>query len=218
MNPVLRSAYRPLESGMERYPAEAGAPVLVLAHGAGAGEKHPWMLRVARGLADRGVSVVTFEFPYMQSRRSGRTRAPILEAAYRAVWEEVTRERAGRNARFFAGGKSMGGRIASQVAAANGFAPRAAGLVFFGYPLHPPDAPAKRRDAHLPRIAAPMLFIHGTRDPFGNPDEMQRARRDIANSSQLAAHRRRRSLTSAVEAVGVGGRRGGDCCDVDLKT
>ncbi len=63
--------------------------------------------------------------------------------------------------------------MASQVAAANGFAPPAAGLVFFGYPLHPPEAPTKRRDAHLPRIDAPMLFIHGTRDPFGTPDEMR---------------------------------------------
>jgi len=63
--------------------------------------------------------------------------------------------------------------MASQVAAKNGFTPPADGLVYFGYPLHPPDAPAKRRDAHLPRITAPMLFIHGTRDPFGTPGEMR---------------------------------------------
>jgi uncharacterized protein len=157
---------------MERYPAEAGSPVLVLAHGAGAGEQHPWMLRVARGLADSGVSVVTFEFPYMQSRRPRPDPPSTLEAAFRAIWEDVTRE-APASTKFFAGGKSMGGRIASQVAAANGFAPRAAGLVFFGYPLHPPNAPTKRRDAHLSRIDAPMLFLHGTRDPFGNPDEMR---------------------------------------------
>jgi uncharacterized protein len=157
---------------MERYPAGPGSPVLVLAHGAGAGEKHPWMLRVARGLSTHGVSVVTFEFSYMQARRKRPDQAPVLEAAYRAVWEEVSRD-ASPGTKLFAGGKSMGGRMASHVAAANAFVPPAAGLVFFGYPLHPPDAPTKRRDAHLPRISAPMLFIHGTRDPFGSPAEMQ---------------------------------------------
>ena len=74
---------------------------------------------------------------------------------------------------MIAAGKSMGGRIASQVAAKDGFTPAAAALVFFGYPLHPPNQPAKRRDAHLPEITAPMLFLHGTRDPFGSPEEME---------------------------------------------
>ena len=157
---------------MERYLAGPGSPLVVLAHGAGAGERHPWMLRVARGLSTQGVSVVTFEFPYMQARRKRPDQAPVLEAAYRAAWEEVTRD-ALPGTKLFAGGKSMGGRMASHVAAANAFVPPAAGLVFFGYPLHPPVAPTKRRDAHLPRISAPMLFIHGTRDPFGSPAEMQ---------------------------------------------
>ncbi len=74
---------------------------------------------------------------------------------------------------MIAAGKSMGGRIASQVAAKGGFDPPPAALVFFGYPLHPPNQPAKRRDEHLPRVTAPMLFLHGTRDPFGSPDEMR---------------------------------------------
>jgi predicted alpha/beta-hydrolase family hydrolase len=115
---------------------------------------------------------VTFEFPYMQARRSRPDPAPVLEGAYRTVWEGVTRS-APPGTRVFAGGKSMGGRMASHVAAANGFTPPAAGLVFFGYPLHPPDAPTKRRDAHLTGVQAPMLFVHGTRDPFGSPDEMR---------------------------------------------
>ena len=74
---------------------------------------------------------------------------------------------------MIAGGKSMGGRIASQVAGRGGFVPPPAALLFFGYPLHPPNQPAKRRDAHLPHVTAPMLFLHGTRDPFGSPDEMR---------------------------------------------
>ena len=148
------------------------APTLVLAHGAGAGQAHPWMTRVAKGLAARGVSVVTFNFPYMDARRPRRIRPPVLEAHVRQeIWTSVARRR--RAGRVFAGGKSMGGRIASQACALGLFDPAPAGLVFFGYPLHPPGKPAQRRDKHLPKIAAPMLFLHGARDPFGSPDEMR---------------------------------------------
>jgi predicted alpha/beta-hydrolase family hydrolase len=155
---------------MRRYPAsDPAAPLLVLAHGAGAGEDHPWMTRVASALADRGVAVVTFNFPYMDARRSAPDRADVLEEAFRVVWSEVG---AGHGA-LFAGGKSMGGRIASQAAARGLFDPAPAGLVFFGYPLHPPGKPAQRRDRHLPDVKAPMLFLHGTRDQFGTPDELR---------------------------------------------
>ena len=157
---------------MHRYPAAAGAPMFVFAHGAGAGERHPWMRKVAEGLAARGVSVVTFEFPYMKEKRGRPDAAPVLENAFAAVWREIGAELQSGHA-MFAGGKSMGGRIASQAAAANALAPRPAGLVFFGYPLHPPGAPEKRRDKHLAATRAPMLFLHGARDPFGDPDEMR---------------------------------------------
>lgn len=146
---------------------------LVLAHGAGAGSGHPWMRRVAAGLEARGIQVVTFDFPYIAAGKSVPDRAPVLEAAWLDVWRGVTARTPGP---VFAGGKSMGGRMASMVAAKpvldGGFDPPAAGLVFFGYPLHPPNKPQQRRDAHLPRIRVPMLFLHGTRDPFGTPDEM----------------------------------------------
>ena len=144
-------------------------PSLVLAHGAGAGHDHPWMKRVAQGLADRGVRVVTFNFPYMEAKRKVPDRAPVLEDALARVWREVAE---GSAKRLFAAGKSMGGRIASHVAARGGFEPAPAGLVFFGYPLHPPALPAVRRDKHLRDITAPMLFLHGTRDPFGSVEEM----------------------------------------------
>jgi predicted alpha/beta-hydrolase family hydrolase len=152
------------------YPAGAGTPTLVLAHGAGAGHDHPWMTRIARGLAARGVSVVTFDFPYAAEGRSAPDKGPVLEAAFDGVWRQAIGARGGP---AFAGGKSMGGRIASQVAARRALAPAPSGLVFFGYPLHPPGKPEQRRDRHLPDIAAPMLFLHGTRDPFGSPDEMR---------------------------------------------
>lgn len=126
------------------------------------------MIRVADALADRGLRVVTFDFPYIEAGRRVPDRAPDLESAFESTW------RSARDAGpMFAGGKSMGGRISSQCAAHGGFDPAPKGLVFFGYPLHPPGKPHQRRDAHLPSIAAPMLFLHGTRDPFGSPDEMR---------------------------------------------
>lgn len=154
---------------MRDYPSTPGAPTLVLAHGAGAGHDHPWMRRVAERLAERGVRVVTFDFPYRAEGRKVPDPGPVLEQAYAEVWRNV----ATGGGRTFAGGKSMGGRIASQAAAGGLFAPPAAGLVFFGYPLHPPGKPDQRRDRHLPSIVVPMLFLHGTRDPFGSPDEMR---------------------------------------------
>jgi len=160
---------------MELTPApDRRAPVLVLAHGAGAGSAHPWMRRVARELAARGVSVITFDFPYVREGRRVPDRGPVLEAAWAEAWTEAI-PLARRDARdptaFFAGGKSMGGRIASQTDAKGMLSPSPAGLVFFGYPLHPPGKPEQMRDKHLPAITTPMLFVHGSRDPFGTSVE-----------------------------------------------
>ena len=142
---------------------------IVLAHGAGAGKDHPWMLKVARAFEARGISIVRFNFPYKDAGKGVPDKAPVLEAHFAKVWKDAAASAKGP---MIAAGKSMGGRIASQVAAAGGFDPAPAGLIFFGYPLHPPSKPAQRRDAHLPKIKVPMLFLHGTRDPFGTPDEM----------------------------------------------
>lgn len=152
---------------------------LVLAHGAGAGQRHPWMRRVVETFAAHGIRAVTFDFPYTAAGRRVPDRGPVLEAAFEAVWHETAAPARGR---VFVGGKSMGGRIASQVAARGGFDPAPAGLIFFGYPLHPPGRPHQRRDRHLGRITVPMLFLHGTRDPFGSPDEM----RALASGLSLA--------------------------------
>ena len=164
------------------YPARADASpeqTLVLAHGAGAPQTHPFMTAFARGLAGRGIDVVTFNFPYMERKRRIPDPAARLEASYRAVLH-ATRERLERRGhpppRLVIGGKSMGGRIASQTVAADvraGRDPGVAGLVFLGYPLHPPGRPDKLRAAHLPAIAAPMLFVQGSRDAFGRPDELR---------------------------------------------
>jgi predicted alpha/beta-hydrolase family hydrolase len=164
--------------------AGEGAPLFVLAHGAGAGHDHPWIRRVAEGLAAQGVSVATFNFPYKDKGRGAPDPGPVLEAAYQDVWREAVAAAPGATA-YFAGGKSMGGRIASQAAARSLFTPTPAGLIFFGYPLHPPGKPTQRRDRHLPDVGAPMLFVEGTRDPFGSPEEMRDLVGSLGDSATL---------------------------------
>jgi predicted alpha/beta-hydrolase family hydrolase len=155
------------------YPSLAAGhdgPTLVLAHGAGADQCSAFMVQTAQALAVHGITVVTFNFPYKEQRRRLPDRREVLESCYRAVVDAV-RHRAGTTARpLFIGGKSMGGRIATQIAAADPRLP-IAGLLALGYPLHPPGKPHQRRDAHLPEIARPMLIVQGSRDAFGTPDE-----------------------------------------------
>ena len=135
---------------------------LVLAHGAGAGMRSPFMESFAAGLAARGVTVFRFEFPYMREiGATGRRRPPnplaVLEAAWRGLIAELSPRR------LIIGGKSMGGRVASLVADDS----NAAGLVCLGYPFHPPGKPEKLRTAHLATLRTPALICQGTRDPFG---------------------------------------------------
>lgn len=145
------------------------AALLVLAHGAGAGQSHPFMVGIARLLGERGISVVTFDFPYMRERRKVPDRAPVLEAAFRNV-VAVAREWAPQLP-LFIGGKSMGGRMATHLGAQGLDGLR--GLIAFGYPLHPPGKPEQPRVAHLPSITAPVLIVQGERDAFGTPDELR---------------------------------------------
>ena len=155
---------------------------LVLGHGAGAGQTSPFMVSFAAGLAARGLDVITFNFLYTEQGRRAPDRGPRLEACYRAVVETARASRPEVAARpLLIGGKSMGGRIASQIAAAPDDADDAtqspglnvAGLVLLGYPLHPPGRPDRTRDAHLPRVGVPMLVVQGSRDRFGTPDELR---------------------------------------------
>ena len=145
---------------------------LVLAHGAGAGQRSPFMVAFARGLSSLGVGVITFDFPYIEAGRRLPDRRPVLEACYRAVVAEIARVAVGGNGLLLIGGKSMGGRIATHVAAADSALP-IDGLVLLGYPLHPPGRPDERRDAHLASLVRPVLFVQGSRDAFGTPAELQ---------------------------------------------
>jgi predicted alpha/beta-hydrolase family hydrolase len=155
----------------EEAAAVAPAAALILGHGAGAGQRSTFMVDFARGLSALGIDVVTFNFLYTEQGRRIPDRAPALEACYRAVIDQARASVDSARRSLFIGGKSMGGRIATQVAAADPALPLA-GLVLLGYPLHPPGKPADRRDKHLPAIGRPMLFVQGSRDAFGRPDEL----------------------------------------------
>ena len=161
------------------YPAakkiRAGLTAL-LGHGAGANQLSGFMRMFAQGLAARGLDVMTFNFIYMEQGRSVPDQKPKLESCFRAVIDAIAKHRKLKTNRLVVGGKSMGGRIASQVVAARADAPLAldvSGLVFLGYPLHPPGNPAKPRVEHLQHIQKPMLFVQGTRDALGTPEEIQ---------------------------------------------
>src|SRR5215467_2417257 len=147
---------------------------LILAHGAGASQTSSFMVRFAASLAACGIDTVTFNFVYAEQRRRVPDRNDKLERCYRAVIEAVLSgsfpDDASRR-KLVIGGKSMGGRIASQVAASG--QEGIAGLVFLGYPLHPPGRPDKLRSKHLPDIRAPMLFVQGSHDAFGTPGELR---------------------------------------------
>jgi predicted alpha/beta-hydrolase family hydrolase len=130
------------------------------------------MVGYARGIAAGGVDVVTFDFPYMQQKRRVPDPAPVLEASYRDTIEYARQQLPSAGHALFIGGKSMGGRIATHVASIDSDLP-VAGLVLLGYPLHPPGRPDKRRDAHLPALGRPSLFVQGSRDTFGTPEELR---------------------------------------------
>jgi predicted alpha/beta-hydrolase family hydrolase len=154
------------------YPSATASATLILAHGAGAGQRHPFMTAFARGLSERGIDVITFDFLYMHRKRHVPDRMPQLVACYRAVIDAARRHLESARDALFIGGKSMGGRAATHVAAEE-HALDISGVILLGYPLHPPGRPDKMRDAHLPDVKRPMLFVQGSRDTFGTPDELR---------------------------------------------
>jgi len=142
---------------------------LILGHGAGADQTSGFMTKFAKELAARGVNTVTFNFLYTEQGRRVPDTNNKLEACFRAVVEIIRMKKIGRGTPMI-GGKSMGGRIASQIAAAGA---DVEGLVFLGYPLRPPGKVDQLRAKHLSDIKVPMLFIQGSRDTFGTPDELR---------------------------------------------
>ena len=156
------------------YPAPADTRIgatLVLAHGAGAPQQSRFMVDFARALSSRGIDVVTFNFLYTEQKRRVPDRTPVLEACYRAVAAAAQQHPPLRQNVTFIGGKSMGGRMATHLAAAGDV--DIGGVVLLGYPLHPPGKPDQLRVAHLPDVRVPMLFVQGERDTFGKPGELR---------------------------------------------
>ena len=154
-------------SGVYARPASPVA-TLVVAHGAGAGMEHPFLRGFTAALNDDGVATLRFNFPYREAGRKFPDRPPAAIAAWRAVMEAAAARSEGEP--LWAAGKSFGGRMAS-MAVAEGMP--AAGLVYLGYPLHPPGKPEKLRDEHLYGLTLPMLFLQGSRDTFATPELLE---------------------------------------------
>lgn len=156
------------------------AAVLVVAHGAGGTMDSPFLTGFTRSVNDAGIATLRFNFVYAERGR----KAPDAESKLRAAWVAAFDEAADRapGLGVFAGGKSLGGRIASMGVADGELA--AAGLVFIGYPLHPPGKPDRVRDQHLYRIEAPMLFLQGTADPFARPEVLEPVLRRLGRRAE----------------------------------
>ncbi|MDQ1386392.1 MAG: uncharacterized protein QOG65_3771 [Actinomycetota bacterium] len=160
-------AYQGPERGADR--------AVLLAHGAGADMNAATLTTVADALAAAGIPSLRFNFPYKAAGRRGPDRPPVLEAALREAVSELASRAKVPPERVVLGGRSMGGRIGSIVAADDG----ALGLVLLGYPLHPPGRPAQLRIEHFPRLRMPALFVSGTRDAFGSPEELRRETKKV---------------------------------------
>jgi predicted alpha/beta-hydrolase family hydrolase len=139
--------------------------MLVLGHGAGAGMHHPFMSALTTELAQVGVATLRYQFPYMEERRKAPDKPKVLMATVLAATQAAAK--AAPDLPLLVGGKSMGGRMSSQ-AAAEGLLPDVRGLVFFGFPLHPPKQPGTKRAEHLEKVNVPMLFLQGTRDDLAD--------------------------------------------------
>ncbi|MGX9347442.1 alpha/beta hydrolase family protein [Microbacterium sp. KNMS] len=158
-----------LPAGAVELPAAVGAPdgawaTLAIAHGAGAGKDHPFLVGFAAAVRDAGIATVRFDFPYIVAGRRMPGPAAHAIAAWRAVAGFAA---ASLPAPLWACGKSYGGRMASMAATEGAF--DVAGLVYLAYPLHPPGRPEKPRAEHLPEVAPPQLFVEGENDPFIQP-------------------------------------------------
>jgi len=154
----------------------------VFAHGAGAGMQHPFMVRASEALGRHGIATHRYEFPYMKAGKSRPDSPAVAEAAVREAVREAAKKAPA--ARLLAGGKSFGGRMTSQAQAREPL-PGVRGLVFFGFPLHPPGRPGVERAEHLSAIEIPMLFLQGTRDEFATLDLLQGVVKRLGNRATL---------------------------------
>jgi predicted alpha/beta-hydrolase family hydrolase len=165
--------------------ATSDRSAILLAHGAGFSMDSPWMAQVADGLCRRGFAVLRFNYPYRErALREERQRPPdkaeILERAHAKALRALE-ERVG-DRRILLAGKSLGGRMATHLAAKG---ENAAGLVLLGYPLHPPEKPERIRSEHFPTLAQPALFLQGTRDKLCRLDLLEQALRSYGGTATV---------------------------------
>ena len=168
-------------SGLLDEPAQARA-CYVVAHGAGAGMNHPFLKQVASGLAERGIATLRYQFPYMEQGSKRPDSPKLAHATVRAAVAEARRQLP--ESALFAGGKSFGGRMTSQAQAATPM-PSVRGLVFLGFPLHPPGQPSQERAKHLFDLEIPALFLQGTRDEFARLDLLEDLVRQLGRRAVL---------------------------------
>jgi len=162
-----------VSAAITRAPDPVANATLILAHGAGAPRTHPFMVDIAERIAKSGVDVVTFNFLYSEAERKMPDRVDLLQATWRAAIATVRARGGLPTERLFIGGKSMGGRIATHIAAENeGLV--LAGVVLLGYPLHPIGKPSVVREEILNVTALPMLIVQGTRDELGPAAELKK--------------------------------------------
>lgn len=164
-------------------PKRGADRAVLLAHGAGADMEAAALVVVAAALADAGVPTLRFNYPYRTAGKKAPDRAPVLLQATRDAAAELARRTKLPPDRLVLGGRSMGGRYCSLLAASDDAGDSgpwpALGLVLLGYPLHAPGKPEAIRDDHFPRLRMPVLFVSGTKDTFGTPDELRASAKKI---------------------------------------
>ena len=148
---------------------------LLLAPGAGADRDQSTLVAIEAALVPRGVAVERMDFPYRLAGRKSPDRPPVLLAAVREAAAAVAARTGLPPGRLLLGGRSLGGRVCSLAVADEDAPLPALGLILISYPLHPPGKPDRLRTEHFPRLEVPCLFVSGTRDAFGTPEELEAA-------------------------------------------
>ena len=168
-------------------PGREPSALALLAHGAGGTQLADFMCRAAAGLAQRGVPVVTFNFAYAEERKRVPDKTEALERCFVRVIESTRRPPVEHRGQLVLGGKSMGGRIATHLAASTAIDPPPIGVVVFGYPLHPPGRLDRLRVAHLAHLRSPVLVLQGTRDAFGSAEDVGANVGTLPEGSEIVA-------------------------------
>ena len=157
--------------------------VLVFAHGAGAGIKNKFMESVSLSLAEQGIATLRFNFPYMETGKKMPDTKPVCIASIKAAVEKQV-SLLSISCRYLRAGKSFGGRMTS-TASSEGALPEIKGIIFFGFPLHPPGKPSSDRAEHLYKVDVPMLFMQGTRNALASPDLLKPVLKKLGKKAEL---------------------------------